>query len=140
LRSELGTSLLFAAAILCFVTGCGHNFNNPADPANNGGFYGGVDPAIAGSWDEISPKNDLNALVCRGDSFAYKSGAYGPASPMNARNGQVFAYIANATEPFFIYDYRLNATGDTLYMIEDGSAQYVDPLSVFGYTVFIRSH
>jgi hypothetical protein len=128
--------------IVCIacLQGCVGDFNNPADPKNNGGFYGGIDPKIAGTWDEISPLHDSRALACGGDSFVYKSGNFGPTSPMNARDGQVFAYYANATEPFYIYDYSLSAEADTLYMVEDNTSSYTPPLSVFGYTIFVRSH
>lgn len=138
--------LTFAAIVyLSGISGCGRQFDNPADPANNGGFYGGIDPEIAGTWDEITrnlsgvQNIDVKALVCRADAFVLNRQEIGAEGFINAHKGKVFAYYSNASEPAYFFDYSLNATGDTLYLTENTTAPYADPLTLHGYRVFIRS-
>jgi hypothetical protein len=141
------TLLLTITAIVSAscISGCGREFNNPADPANNGGFYGGIDPKIVGTWDEITynyngvPSIDLKALICQSNSFVLDNQDFSDNGFVNAHNGKVFTYISNNPEPKYYFDYALNATGDSLYMARDESPQYNDPLSIHNYLVFIRS-
>ncbi len=132
-------------------------FDNPADPANNGGFYGGIDSALVGTWDEVgrvgyimepSFVNDSvllkgkSAVVFTGDSV-YASRPVFPeeleGGKINAHEGQIFYYFPNSKNPAYFCDYHVSSDGDTLYWVPDQTDKYVDPrTSTTIATVFLR--
>ena len=145
MRFRTLSCIVTAAVCAALVTACVRDFNNPADPANNGGFFGGIDPKIAGVWNEVSPNNDVGALVCMEDSFVCRPVELqysGPVSPVNARGGQIFAYYPYAATAAYFLDYKLSVAGDTLFMahmdLTNSLPYFIDPLTGAGYTTFVR--
>jgi hypothetical protein len=130
-----------AAAIAGCIASCGHDFNNPSDPANNGRFYGGVDSRIVGTWDQVTPSISRGFLVCSDTAFVFNgTNLTRQWGNVNAKNGQGFSYISNSTEPVYLFNYSLSANADTLYLNEvDVTSHYIDPSTLPNIRVFTHS-
>lgn len=120
---------------------CSRDFNNPADPANNGGFYGGVDSALVGTWDEVAPDVYRGALLCSDSEFVFKNFDYPKQAGciMHATKGQIFGYYSNTTQPRYFFDYKLSARGDTLWLNEETTAGYTDWSTTANVPVLVRA-
>jgi hypothetical protein len=129
------------AVVACCIVCCGHVFNNPSDPANNGGFYGGVDPEIVGTWDQVRPSISHGFLECSDTAFIFNGANLTRQwGKINAANGQGFCYIPNSTEPLYLFNYSLSANADTLYLNEvDVTSHYIDPSTLPNIRVFTRA-
>jgi hypothetical protein len=131
---------LAALTIASSICRCSRDYNNPADPANNGGFYGGVDSVLAGTWDEIAPVTYLGALVCSDTEFVFKTFDYTKqVGTMHAAKGQIFCYFSNTTEPRYFFDYKVSAGGDTLWLNEETTAGYTDWATTANVPVLVRA-
>lgn len=149
MRFSSGCILLVVGLLTLYCA----EFDNPADPANNGGFYGGVDSNLVGAWDQVGAvayiyepgtggnylQESESAIVLTRDSaisryyFAEQEG-----TKLNAHDGQVFYYVPNGANAVYLYDYCLSGDGDTLYWRPEQTATRTDPRADSNALVLLR--